>query len=99
MTIGSLDPRDRRYFGSHSFSNPGNRVDSTGLANATDQLIDHLQQSNPNMRVVRNTERRRIDGAQAMALELTNDSPLGGTERDWLVTVLRPDGLLRYFVG
>src|SRR5262249_42003544 len=51
MTIGSFDPQDTGYFGSRSFSNPGSRVDSTGLANATDQLIDHLQQSNPNMRV------------------------------------------------
>ena len=41
----------------------------------------------------------RVDGSPAMALELTNDSPLGGTETDWLVTVLRPNGLLRYFVG
>jgi hypothetical protein len=34
-----------------------------------------------------------------MAMELTNDSPAGGRETDWLVTVLRPNGLLYYFVG
>ena len=34
-----------------------------------------------------------------MVLELSNESPIGGTERDWLVTVLRPNGMLRYFVG
>ena len=34
-----------------------------------------------------------------MVLELANDSPIGGTETDRLVTVLRPNGLLRYFVG
>ena len=31
--------------------------------------------------------------------EITNDSPLGGRETDWLVTVLRPDGQLHYFIG
>lgn len=102
MTIASFDPQGSRYFGSSSFANPGApgaRVDSTTLGNATDQLIAYLRQSNPNMRVVRNTERRRVDGAQAMVVELTSESPVGGTERDWLVTVLRPNGLLRYFVG
>jgi hypothetical protein len=49
--------------------------------------------------VVRNTERQRIDGDQAMVVELINDSPLGGNEKDWLVTVMRPNGRLRYFVG
>jgi len=99
MTIATFDPQVGRYFGRNSFTSPGTRVDTTGLASATDQLIDHLQQSNPNMRVVRNTERRRVDGAQAMVVELTNDSPTGGSETDWLVTVLRPNGTLRYLVG
>jgi hypothetical protein len=99
MTIATFEPQNRRSFGRNSFATPGTRVDTTTLANATDQLIDHLQQSNPNMRVVRDTARRTIDGAQAMVVELTNDSPAGGVEKDWLVTVLRPDGSLRYFVG
>jgi predicted Zn-dependent protease len=98
MTIGTFDPQGS-YFGRNSFTVPGSRADTTTLANATDQLIDHLQQSNANMHVVRNTERRRVNGEQAMVVELTNDSPIGGAERDWLVTVLRPNGQLRYFVG
>jgi len=99
MTIGIFDPQVDRYFGRNSFNVPGSRADSTALANATDQLIDHLRQSNPNMRVIRSGERTRVDGDQAMVVELANDSPIGGTETDWLVTVLRPNGLLRYFVG
>jgi hypothetical protein len=100
MTIAMFDPRDSQYYGRNSFSTPGgSRVDSTTLSRATDQLIDHLQQSNPSMRVVRNSERRRVDGQQAMVTELTNESPVGGNETDWLVTVLRPNGMLRYFVG
>jgi len=98
MTIAVFDPQGSR-FGRNSFQNPVGRADTTSLANATDQLIDHLQQSNANMRVVRSNERRRVDGAQAMVVELTNDSPLGGSETDWLVTVLRPNGSLKYFVG
>jgi hypothetical protein len=98
MTIATFDPQDRRYFG-NSFSIPGGVQSSTTLSNATDELLDYLRQSNPNMRVVRNSERRRVDGSQAMVIELTNDSPVGGSETDWLVTVLRPNGLLRYFIG
>jgi len=97
MSIGLFEPQGR--FGRNSFSNTPSRADNTSLSAATDQLIDHLQQSNPNMRVIRNSERMRVDGAQAMVVELSNDSPTGGSETDWLVTVLRPNGMLRYFVG
>ncbi len=99
MTIAAFQPQNSRNFGRNSFAVPGTRPDNTSLSNATDQLLDDLRQSNPNMRVVRSNERRTVDGAPAMVVELTNDSPLGGTETDWLVTVLRPNGLLRYFVG
>ena len=30
---------------------------------------------------------------------LLGESPFGGPERDWLLTVLVPDGRLFYFVG
>ncbi|MFY9532153.1 MAG: hypothetical protein WBC04_20210, partial [Candidatus Acidiferrales bacterium] len=36
-------------------------------------------------------------GQPALSTYLSNDSPAGGRELDWLVTVLRPDNLL-YFV-
>jgi hypothetical protein len=61
-------------------------------------LIDDLRESNPNMRVMRTTT-RRVDGESALITELSNDSPIGGRETDWLVTVLRSDGILHYFVG
>ena len=75
------------------------RACATSLAGATDQLIAHLQDSNPNLRVVSNNERRRVDGQQAMVVQMTNESPIGGDETDWLVAVMRPIGMLRYFVG
>jgi Zn-dependent protease with chaperone function len=99
MTISSFDPQGSRYFGRNSFATPGTRADATTLAGATDQLIAHLQQSNRNLRMIQNHGRTRVDGQQAMVVELTNESPVGGMETDWLVTVLRPDGLVRYFVG
>jgi hypothetical protein len=34
-----------------------------------------------------------------MVTELSNDSPVGGRETDWMVSVMRPDGRLMYFVG
>ena len=85
MTIGTFDP--------------GTRIDNSTLANATDQLIEFLRQSNPNIRMVRTVGRIRVDGAEAMVVDFTNDSPTGGNETDWMVAVLRPNGLLRYFLG
>jgi hypothetical protein len=99
MTIGVFDARNSGYYGRNSFSSPGVRNDNSSLANATDQLVQFMQQSNPNMHVVRNSQRTRVDGMQAMVLELVNDSPVGGMETDRLVTVFQPNGLLRYFIG
>ena len=49
------------------------------------------------MRVVRKPGRVRLNGQPALSTYLSNASPMGGEETDWLITVLRPDGLL-YFV-
>jgi hypothetical protein len=38
-----------------------------------------------------------IGGNRGLSVQLANDSPLGGQETDWLVTTLRPDGLV-YFI-
>jgi len=100
MTVATFDPQNNRSFGRNSlFGVPGAARDTASLSSATDQLLDQLRQSNPNMRVVRSNQRTRVDGSAAMVTLLSNDSPLGGTESDWLVTTLRPNGLLRYFIG
>ena len=39
----------------------------------------------------------RLDGERGLSTYLSNDSPATGRETDWLVTVLRPEGLI-YFV-
>lgn len=63
---------------------------------ATDQLIASLQKSNPGMRIARERERIRVDGEEALSIYLANPSPVGGEETDWVVTVLRPDGLFAF---
>jgi len=67
------------------------------LEEATDRLIEELRRSNQAMRIIRSPEAIRVDGQRALSTELSNDSPLGGRETDWLVTVERPEGLL-FFV-
>jgi len=49
------------------------------------------------MRIIRSPESVRVDGERALSTDLSNESPLGGRETDWLVTVPRPEGLL-FFV-
>jgi hypothetical protein len=69
------------------------------LEQATDQLIEELRQGNPQLRVIQGRQAIRIGGERGLSTVLTNDSPLANTrERNWLVTVLRPEGLL-YFVA
>jgi hypothetical protein len=71
----------------------------TSLEEASDQLLNDLQRSNPSMRITRNRERVRVGGRTGYLIEATNQSPAGGRETDWIVTALGPDGLLYYFVG
>ena len=69
----------------------------TALDTATQQLISGLQQSNPNMKVTRQSSRVRLNGQPGLSTYLSNDSPVGGQEIDWIITVVRPEGLV-YFV-
>jgi Zn-dependent protease with chaperone function len=64
---------------------------------ATQQVINSLQQSNPNMKVTRQPQPVKLNNEPALSTYLSNDSPGGGTETDWLITVMRPEGLA-YFV-
>jgi len=73
-----------------------NANDSNALENATRQVLQGLQQSNPNMKVVRQSERVRLNGRPGLSTYLSNDSPAGGSETDWVLTVLRPEGVLSF---
>jgi Zn-dependent protease with chaperone function len=67
------------------------------LDNATHQLIGNLEQANPNMKVVHSSAHVRLNGQPGLSTYLSNDSLAGGQETDWVITVLRPQGLF-YFV-
>jgi hypothetical protein len=70
--------------------------DSNALAAATQQLIQSLQKSNPNLRVTQQPAPVRLNGQPALSTYLSNDSPIGGQETDWLITVMQPNGLLSF---
>jgi peptidase M48-like protein len=101
MRIATFEPQNNFFGGRNSFSAPerGSTSDRTSLGRATDELLDYLRQSNPNMRVVRTESRGQVDGQPSMSMEVSNDTATGGRETDRLVTVLTPDGLLYYFIG
>jgi hypothetical protein len=97
VIVNIYEPRGDGYgqqlqpsgYGQGSGQNTAARLDQS-----TDQLVQELRLSNRNMRVIRYREAIRVDGDRALSTHLSNDSPLGGRETDWLVTVEHPDGLL-----
>lgn len=83
---------------------PENRGNNNQLDDATQQLLDQLHQSNPDLRRAGNVENITINGANAKSLIMSGPSPLVDSnnralrERDWLVATLRQDGTLLYMV-
>jgi hypothetical protein len=67
------------------------------LEQATDQLLNGLKKDNPSMQS-RSRLQTRVDGRAAFLSELLNDSPAGGQETDFVITVLRSSNELLYFV-
>jgi len=100
MRIATFEPQNS-FYGRNSFNAPDSisTPDRTTLRQATDELLDYLRQSNPNMRVVRTDSRGEVDRQASMTMEIANDTAASGRETDRVVTVLRPNGLLYYFIG
>jgi hypothetical protein len=76
---------------------------SLSLDQGTQQLIQTMQQENPGMQVSGDLKPVEINGTQGRSAILTGTSPLQQNgkplpERDWLVTMPRPDGSLMYLV-
>ena len=69
------------------------------LEEATDQLLNDLRRSNPDMRMTRSHERINVGGRAGYLVEASNQSPSGGRETDWIITTISPDGQVYYFVG
>ena len=68
------------------------------LDQATAQLVEELKKGNPQMKVVHSRVQTRVDGQQASATEISNASPVGGEETDVVISLLRSDSELLYFV-
>jgi len=97
VIVNIYEPRftrnDRQQLQPRGYGQPS----EMSLEEATDRLIEDLRLSNQGMRIIRSPENIRVNGQQALSTDLSNESPLGGRETNWLVTVPRPEGLL-FFV-
>jgi hypothetical protein len=70
--------------------------DSDALAKTTQRLIESLRKSNPNLKVTQSSTPVRLNGQPGLSTYLANDSPIGGQETDWLITVMQRNGLLSF---
>jgi hypothetical protein len=75
----------------------GQGSDANALQSSTQQIISELQKTNPNMKITRQPQSVKLNEQPAMSTYLVNDSPGGGKETDWIITVARPEGMV-YFV-
>jgi hypothetical protein len=83
-----------------------NSLDGQGassLADATNALVADLERSNPGLRASGGAQPIEVNGNRGRSVELTGNSPIRQNgqavrERDWLVTLPRPQGGLVYMV-
>ena len=78
-------------------------VDAGSLNDATQSLIQNLQQTNPGLRVYQSPRKIQVAGGNGLSTMLSGNSPiLEGdhplTERDWLITLPRPAGGMLHLV-
>jgi beta-barrel assembly-enhancing protease len=71
---------------------------SDQLQEATQKLIERMRQENEGLEITRDSREVTLNGERGLSTFLRNASPVGGKEVDWLVTVMRPEGLV-YFVA
>jgi beta-barrel assembly-enhancing protease len=70
------------------------------LSQSAEQIFQSLQQSNPQMRAAGQLQPLSVQGLDAVAINLVSPSPLSDgsgravTERDMLVAIQRPDGIV-----
>ena len=70
--------------------------DPKAIDKATQEFIGTLQKGNPKMKVTRQPGHLRVNGQAGLSTYLSNESPAGGEETDWLITVIRPEGLVAF---
>jgi predicted Zn-dependent protease len=92
IVAGAAGDSAQAYGASISRYVPSSR--RVNLKQATQQIIDSLRNTNPNLQMVRQTA-GKLNGRAAYSTMLENDSPLEGQkETDRLVTVSGRDGVL-----
>jgi Zn-dependent protease with chaperone function len=74
-----------------------------GLEQATSELVQSMQQANPQLQITRQPQGLQVSGAPAIAVDMVGPSPIvsGGrpvAERDMLVTLPRGDGTFIYMI-
>jgi beta-barrel assembly-enhancing protease len=78
----------------NSFEARANSGERLTVDAAFDQLVTTLRQSNPSLQVAGNRSARQVDNNNARTAYFSNVSPLGGKERDWLIAIQRPEGMV-----
>jgi hypothetical protein len=78
-------------------------ADATSLNDATNSLIQNLEQTNPGLRIYDSTRQIQAAGGEALSTMLAGKSPIQQdgqalAERDWLVTLQRQQGGVLYLV-
>jgi hypothetical protein len=75
------------------------------LADATQQLVESLQHSNPALKTIGKNEPITVNGVHGLSVDMVGKSPLADRdsgepdrERDWLVALPRDDGSLDYVI-
>jgi hypothetical protein len=78
-------------------------VDASSINDATNGLIQNLQQTNPGLRVYESPRKIQVAGTEGLSTMLAGNSPIRQgdqivPERDWLVTLPRPQGGMMHIV-
>jgi Zn-dependent protease with chaperone function len=66
------------------------------LESAMGAYLANVRDRNPSLVITAESESIQVDGQPAISMKLSADSPLGGEETRWLVTVLRGDRLISF---
>ena len=78
-------------------------ANNSSLDQATQALIQNLQQTNPGLRIYNSPQKIQVSGSEARSTMLQGNSPVQQNgqaipERDWLVTLATPEGGLLHLV-
>jgi len=63
------------------------------LTENTNRLLEALQKENEGMEIQKAPSEITVDGRRALSALLRGESPIGGPEKDWVLTVVAPEGL------